>query len=282
MRSDLWSLDEYVVVADLYLRRGPSSGVSDPGVIKLAQLTGRTPASINRRLGNFDGTARPGNGLKPVGGEALRAFEQMRASTEIQAQMALAAEQRLSSSAVATTEGGMAGPRLGDPENHRGDPIEVSTAAQVRQVERAEAELVRRYRTWLDPDGTRLRGMVIPADGSLLRVDLFDPQRHLLIEAEAGASRNHLRQAVGQLLDYQRYLCPVRPWRSSCHWSRAKILCGCRTRLGSISSGRRTAASYTAPAALLGWVKKCGLPPRASLGPRRSRNDAGSHVYEPA
>jgi hypothetical protein len=208
MRSDLWSLDEYVVVADLYLRRGRSSGISDPEVVKLAQLTGRSPASISRRLGNFDGTARPGNGLKPVSGDALRAFEQMRASTEIRAQMTLAAERRLSSGALAASEGEAGGPRLVDPENHRGDPIEVSTAAQVRQVERVEAELVRRYRTWLDPDGTRLRGLVIPVDGSLLRVDLFDPQRNLLIEAKAATSRNHLRQAVGQLLDYRRYLSP--------------------------------------------------------------------------
>lgn len=208
MRSDLWSLDEYVVVADLYLRRGRSSGISDPEVVKLAELTGRTPASISRRLGNFDGTARPGNGLKPVGGEALRAFEQMRASSEIRAQMALAAERRLSTRVVATAAGEAGGPRLVDPENHRGDPIEVSTAAQVHQVERVEAELVRRYRTWLDPDGTRLRGMVIPVDGSLLRVDLFDPQRNLLIEAKAAVTRNHVRQAVGQLLDYQRYLSP--------------------------------------------------------------------------
>jgi hypothetical protein len=208
MRSDLWSLDEYVVVADLYLRRGRSSGISDPEVVRLAQLTGRSPASISRRLGNFDGTARPGNGLKPVSGEAFRAFEQMRASTENRAQMTRAAELRLSRDAVATSEGEAGKPRLVDPENHRGDPIEVSTAAQVRQAERVEAELVRRYRTWLDPDGTRLRGMVIPVDGSLLRVDLFDPERNLLIEAKAAASRKHLRQAVGQLIDYQRYLSP--------------------------------------------------------------------------
>ena len=75
---DIWSLDEYVVVADLYLRRGRSSGVRDPEVVELARLTGRSPAAISRRLGNFDGTVRPGRGLKPVVGEALEVFTRMR------------------------------------------------------------------------------------------------------------------------------------------------------------------------------------------------------------
>ncbi len=210
MRRDLWSLDEYVVVADLYLRRGRSSGTSDPEVVKLAELTGRTPASISRRLGNFDGTARPGRGLKPVGGEALGAFEQMRANSEARARMTSAAEQRLRDRTIVVV-GEHDGPRLVDPENHSGEPVEVRTTAQARQAERVESGLVRRYRHWLDPEGERLRGMVIPADGSLLRVDIYDLHLNLLIEAKAASSRNHLRQAVGQLIDYQRYLSP-RPW----------------------------------------------------------------------
>ena len=72
------SMSTYIVVADLYLRRGRSSGVRDPEVVGLAQLIGRTPASVSRRLGNFDGTARAGMGLKPVTGEALSTFNQIR------------------------------------------------------------------------------------------------------------------------------------------------------------------------------------------------------------
>jgi len=207
MRGDLWSLDEYIVVADLYLRRRRSSGTSDPEVIKLAELTGRSPASISRRLGNFDGTARPGNGLKPVGGEARQAFEQMQASGDVRARMTSAAMRRLRerTGQIAIDQDG---PHLVSPESHTGDPIEVCTAAQVRQAQQVESELVRRYRYWLDPAGTRLRGMLIPIDGSLLRVDIYDPQLNLLIEAKAAASRGHLRHAVGQLIDYQRYLSP--------------------------------------------------------------------------
>ncbi len=207
MRRDLWSLDEYVVVADLYLRRGRSSGIADPEVVELAKLTGRTPSSISRRLGNFDGTARPGNGLKPVSGEALRAFEEMRADRDVRARMTVAATDRLRHRLVHNLADRSA-PRLVDPENHTGDPIEVCTTGQVRRLEQVEWDLVRRYRRWLDPEGTRLRGIVIPVEDTLLRVDLYDSQLDLLIEAKADTSRNHLRQAVGQLIDYRRYLSP--------------------------------------------------------------------------
>jgi hypothetical protein len=76
-RGSAWSLDEYVVVADLFIRRGRSSGARDHEVLHLADLLGRSPASVSRRLGNFAGTANPGRGLKPVEGEARHIFERM-------------------------------------------------------------------------------------------------------------------------------------------------------------------------------------------------------------
>lgn len=207
MRDDLWTLDEYVVVADLYLRRGRSSGVADPEVTELATLLGRTPASISRRLGNFDGTARPGSGLKPVTGDALHAFDKMRADAAVRARMTAEATDRLRQR-PGPSAAGAGSPRLVDPENHSGDPIEVCTPAQARRLQQVEWELVQRYRRWLDPKGTRLRGISIPVGSSVLRVDLYDSQLDLLIEAKASASRDHVRQAVGQLLDYRRYLSP--------------------------------------------------------------------------
>lgn len=208
MSRDLWSLDEYIVVANLYLRRGRSSGTADPEVLELAELTRRTPAAISRRLGNFDGTARPGNGLKPVVGEALQAFEEMRANVDVRERRTAAAAGRLRRERPQRHAAERQGPRFVDPENHTGDPIEVSTTEQVRRIEQVEWDIVRRYRRWLDPGGTRLRGIVIPVEEAYLRVDLYDSQLDLLIEAKGDTSRNHLRQAVGQLIDYGRYLSP--------------------------------------------------------------------------
>src|SRR5438132_10521270 len=84
-----------MVVADLYLRRGRSSGVHDPDVLRLAELTGRTPASISRRLGNFEGTAHPGRGLKPVTGVALQSFRMMQTDHALRDEMVRAATSRL-------------------------------------------------------------------------------------------------------------------------------------------------------------------------------------------
>lgn len=204
-RANLWSLDEYVVVADLYLRRGRSSGVGDPEVVELARLTGRTPASISRRLGNFDGTAREGMGLKPVTGEARNVFVAMQGDATLRDRLAREAKGRL---AERRRRGARSEPRLVDPEEFRAETADVITPAAARQLHRVEAQLVRRYRGWLDPAGGRLRGLVIPADDRTLRADLLDTKLHLLIEAKGATTREHVRYALGQLLDYRRYVTP--------------------------------------------------------------------------
>jgi hypothetical protein len=195
-----------VVVADLYLRRGRSSGVGDPEVIELARLTGRTPASISRRLGNFDGTARPGMGLKPVIGEARDVFVSMQGDAALRKRLAREARARLSSGR--DLHEAHAPPRLVDPEDFHVDAADVHAPAVTREMQRVEAQLVRRYGQWLDPDGTRLRGVLIPAGGVTLRADLFDTELSLLIEAKAATTREYVRYGVGQLLDYRRYLTP--------------------------------------------------------------------------
>jgi hypothetical protein len=84
----------------------------------------------------------------------------------------------------------------------------VTTPSATRELQRAEARLVRRYRTWLDPVGTRLRGVVIPTTEAPLRADLFDTHLDLLIEAKAAVTREHIRYGIGQLLDYRRHMTP--------------------------------------------------------------------------
>ena len=204
-----WTADEYVVVADLYLRRGRSSGIHDQEVVDLAQLTGRTPASISRRLGNFEGTAHPGRGLKPVTGEGLAIFRAMQADERLRARLVAEARKRLGSGmSGAGPADGIRSPRIVDPEDHRVERVEVRTEATVREMVRAEADLVRRYRAWLDPSGERLRGIVIPVGRENLRADLYDSRLDLLIEAKSKVTRDLIREAVGQLIDYRRYLTP--------------------------------------------------------------------------
>jgi len=204
---NLWSLDEYIVVADLYLRRGRSSGVRDPEVIALADLIQRSPASISRRLGNFDGTAHLGKGLKPVTGEALGVFRSMQIDGAVRTRVVLEATARLQAELKESNVGPVnVGPRLVDPEAIETESVAVTPSVTTRQMRRMEAQLVRRYIRWLDPSGVRLRGMLIPTAGETLRADLFDTEVEVLIEAKAAVSRDHIRYGIGQLFDYRRYI----------------------------------------------------------------------------
>ena len=76
------------------------------------------------------------------------------------------------------------------------------------ELERKEAGLVHRYREHLlrhRHDVSRLR-VVPPGESAPLYSDLWDLTALDLIEAKAGVTREHLRTAVGQLLDYGRFV----------------------------------------------------------------------------
>jgi hypothetical protein len=76
------------------------------------------------------------------------------------------------------------------------------------ELERAEASLVLRFRLYLQSQGhivTRLR--VVPAgEAAPLYSDLWDQTDAELIEAKASVTRDQIRHAVGQLLDYGRFV----------------------------------------------------------------------------
>jgi hypothetical protein len=75
------------------------------------------------------------------------------------------------------------------------------------EAERAEAALVTRYRRHLQQRGhevTRLR-VVPPGEGAPLYSDLWDETARELIEAKGTVTRDAMRLAVGQLLDYGRF-----------------------------------------------------------------------------
>ncbi|MDR7279066.1 hypothetical protein [Catenuloplanes atrovinosus] len=201
-----WLLDEYVVVGDLWLRRGRAVGTGTAEVREIAALLGRTPASISRRIGNFKGTDEPGTGLKPITGEALRLWESIRHDPDLLATRLDEARRRLGllSRGVQDVEGGSV--RIVPPEVPSTETVEVAAHDGERRARQLEAVLREQFRQWRDPRGQRLSGIEIDVSDGKLRVDLFDEFTNVLIEVKARADRNHLRLAVGQLYDYRRYL----------------------------------------------------------------------------
>jgi hypothetical protein len=88
----------------------------------------------------------------------------------------------------------------------------VSPDREEYEFERLEAELVNRYRRFLQNQGhvvSRLR--VVPAgEGAPIYSDLWDETALDLIEAKGNVTRDAIRLAVGQLLDYGRFVEPKR------------------------------------------------------------------------
>lgn len=87
--------------------------------------------------------------------------------------------------------------------------------------ERREAALVSRFAAWMSAQDreTSSREILLPRRAGALYCDIFDESTGELIEAKGATSRNNVRLALGQILDYSRYvkaerlavLFPVRP-----------------------------------------------------------------------
>jgi hypothetical protein len=83
------------------------------------------------------------------------------------------------------------------PLHHQLDYI-VRSKKLMRHARKNEERLLIAYRNWLDSQGRKLR----TARYGKLQCDAFEERRRNLIEAKSSASREHIRMAVGQLLDY--------------------------------------------------------------------------------
>ncbi|PYL09834.1 MAG: hypothetical protein DME33_02920, partial [Verrucomicrobia bacterium] len=86
---------------------------------------------------------------------------------------------------------------IGAPENHQLD-YEVRTKSEVITAKKIEAELLEKYTTWLKRKGRKLSA----AKYGGLRCDAYEQETRNLIEAKSSTRREHIRMAVGQLLDY--------------------------------------------------------------------------------
>ena len=83
------------------------------------------------------------------------------------------------------------------PEAHQLDYI-IQTKNKVFKAKKNEAILLKNYQDWLKKQG---RKFIVAIYGAL-RCDGYERERGNLIEAKSSARREHIRMAVGQLLDY--------------------------------------------------------------------------------
>jgi len=74
----------------------------------------------------------------------------------------------------------------------------VQTERKVRQAKTDEDKLLRDYHRWLKGQARKLSAVKYRS----LRCDAYEEERQNLIEAKCSISREHIRMAVGQLLDY--------------------------------------------------------------------------------
>jgi hypothetical protein len=86
---------------------------------------------------------------------------------------------------------------VSSPENHQLD-YKVQNKAKVIKAKRVEAKLLENYRRWLEQQDRKLSAVKYKT----LQCDAYEEDRRNLIEAKSSASREHIRMAVGQLLDY--------------------------------------------------------------------------------
>jgi hypothetical protein len=93
---------------------------------------------------------------------------------------------------------------LRDRSQRRNEPATFTRTETSIEVQQREDQLVRRYEEHL---GRSLQYHVIPSlGGGDLATDAWDIERSLLIEAKSSSSRANIRLAIGQLLDYSRFL----------------------------------------------------------------------------
>lgn len=84
----------------------------------------------------------------------------------------------------------------------------VTSSPESIEAQRREALLVKAYETWLVGQGHQVGRQQITPPGEVrpITTDLYDHTTTELVEAKSSNSRQHVRMALGQVLDYVRYL----------------------------------------------------------------------------
>lgn len=99
-----------------------------------------------------------------------------------------------------------------DIENHNTEKYVVAPKNEPATHERVEAQLIKRFEEYAKKNNIRLtRNKFYPEnEAKPLFSDIFCSELNLLIEAKGTVTREALRSAVGQLLDYRRFF-PAKP-----------------------------------------------------------------------
>ena len=93
-------------------------------------------------------------------------------------------------------------------EAHNVASFAANPATGPTDVERREAALVQRYSAWIAAQGISTVRNKIRIAGRPLLTDVFTQQTKELVEAKGSARRDSVRLALGQILDYARYVKP--------------------------------------------------------------------------
>lgn len=95
-----------------------------------------------------------------------------------------------------------------DVEQHLTERTVFEPGREPIESERREARLIQSYRAFLSALGYQTtRHRIRPAgEPQPIITDLFDLSRDILIEAKGSCTREAIRMAIGQLLDYSRHL----------------------------------------------------------------------------
>ena len=104
-----------------------------------------------------------------------------------------------------------------------------TSGTQPSTAERREAKLVERFEKWINPTADQLKRLKIRPEGEVRSqlTDIYDTASRTLFEAKGTTTRESIRMAIGQLLDYQRHilgdvdqiaiLLPSKPSTDLCH-----------------------------------------------------------------
>ncbi|WP_371579987.1 hypothetical protein [Streptomyces sp. NBC_01314] len=86
--------------------------------------------------------------------------------------------------------------------------MSLRSSAAAHIAVRREAELTRTYMAYLKSVGHKTGAFQIKVKGltSTLKTDLYDATEHVLYEAKGSSAREEVRMALGQILDYSRYV----------------------------------------------------------------------------
>ena len=101
---------------------------------------------------------------------------------------------------------------LVEPETSDGTPLARSASPKTK-VERHESQLCNDFRAMLEEHEHKVKRFQIRPEGysTTLVTDLYDVSSHVLFEAKGSTTRENVRMAIGQLMDYRRHVEPADP-----------------------------------------------------------------------